>query len=183
MHCTARMGLSLDGFVARSGDELDFLPQPTDADLAEFSAWLASFDVILQGRRTWDVVQSFGSEAWPYGRTPVRVWTRAEPGEPPGPQRSPAHSFVRGADPQTVLEGLAGEGFGRVYVDGPSVVQQFLAAGLLDELDLGLVPVLIGNGVRLWGALPGDRRLELLACEVGAAGLVRVRYGLARAGA
>ncbi len=179
MKATIYMGMSLDGFVARPDDTLDFLPEPPAGDDLGFSAFLATIDVIVMGRRTFEVVQSFGPQLWPYGRTPVVVLSRGL-----DPTRRPAGApetvSVKSGEPAALLRELEATGARHAYVDGAVTARAFLAAGLIDELVITHVPVLIGSGVSLWGALPSDIRLQLIDSRVQPGGVVQSRYAVRR---
>ena len=68
MNVTVFAGLSLDGFLARKNDDLDFLP---DGGNSEYETFIATVDAILIGRRTFEKAPTSGS--WPYGKMPVLV--------------------------------------------------------------------------------------------------------------
>lgn len=165
----AFLGMSLDGFIAGPNDQLDWLERgggpPEDHG---FTAFFSSVDALLVGRRTWDVVSRF--EAWPYEGKRVFVLT-GRPAEGRHGER-----FLSGT-PAEVLATLAGEGVGRVYVDGGRVVSQFLAAGLLDELTVSILPVVIGAGIRLFEGAGPERWLSLESSRAFAGGMVQLRYG------
>lgn len=82
------------------------------------------------------------------------------------------------ADPAEVLRIAAAAGHRRLYIDGGRTVQSFLAAGLIDELTVTVVPVLLGAGVRLFGTLPSDVPLRLLSSQAYPFGFVRSRYAV-----
>jgi dihydrofolate reductase len=71
---------------------------------------------------------------------------------------------------------LAASGAHHLYVDGGTTVQGFLRAGQVDRLVITRVPVLIGEGIPLFGALPRDVRLQHVATEQYASGLVKREY-------
>ena len=127
---------------------------------------MASTDLLLMGRNSYDIVRTFPE--WPYGDKPVVVLTH-RPAEP-----RPHVSFWQGALAQ-VLGELWQEGARHIYLDGGEVVRQGLQAGLVDELTLFWVPVTLGRGVSLFaGTLPG--RLTPVSSVVLPSGLVRVVY-------
>ncbi|PYO12746.1 MAG: hypothetical protein DMD31_15570 [Gemmatimonadetes bacterium] len=74
---------------------------------------------------------------------------------------------------------LAARGFTHVYVDGGLTIQRFLQAGLINRLIIGRVPVLIGSGIPLFGALQRDIILRHVATRVYASGLVQSEYAVA----
>jgi dihydrofolate reductase len=88
---------------------------------------------------------------------------------------------VAAGDVNVIVAKLAMEGVKRAYVDGGSVIRAFLAARLIDELTLSLVPVLLGEGVQLFEAIRGaDTALELDGAESFGSGLAQLRYRVRR---
>ncbi len=131
------------------------------------AAFLGGIDTVLVGRATYDLVLTFAE--WPYVGKRVVVLTH----RPPAPRHG--ESFVAG-DPAAVLSGLAAAGSRCVYVDGGDVVSQWLAADLIDEITVTVVPRVLGAGRRLFrGELP-ERRLALVASRAHPSGLVRLTY-------
>jgi dihydrofolate reductase len=172
MRVSVYMGMSVDGFVARLDDRLDFLPLPPDDDDMGFSAFLSSVDVIVMGRRTFEVVLAHADSSWPYGDKPVVVLSRTV-------QRIPgarASVSVGSGEPAEIIASLEGRGLRHAYIDGAATARAFLAAGLVDQIDVTTVPVLIGTGISLWGALPADVALEHVETRVRRGGLVQTRY-------
>lgn len=168
---------SLDGCIARADDSLDWLEQanariPAGEDCG-FAEFLAGVDVLIMGRASFDKVLSFGAEAWPYGPRRVLVLTRR-------PLDVPAHLQERveasAEQPRTLLARLATEGFVHAYVDGGLTVQRFLADGLIDALTVTLIPVLLGAGKRLFGALPADQWLQAGPVKTWPFGFVQLSY-------
>jgi dihydrofolate reductase len=163
----AFLGMSLDGFIAGPKDELDWLERGGPPEDHGFEPFFASIDELLIGRRTWEVVS--GLPAWPYRDKQVNVLTHR-----PADGRH-GERFLSGS-PAGVLERLGEAGVRRVYVDGGQVVSQYLAAGLLDEFTVTVLPVVIWNGIRLFAGTGPERWLTLEASRVGASGLVQLRY-------
>ncbi len=128
-------------------------------------------DVLLMGRGTYEKALTF--DAWPYpGRTVLLLSRRAEAGADPRVQ------VVRDV-PQAVQE-ITALGARRVYLDGGQVVQSFLSAGLVQEITITTVPVLLGQGLRLFGHLEADVDLQHRATTVLGAGFVQSTYGISR---
>lgn len=154
---------SIDGFIARPDGTLDWLMQaqgaaPSGEDFG-YAAFMAGIDALVMGRRTFDTVLGF--DPWPYAGKPVHVMTRqptlAVPPALAGAVR------VRQEAPAALLAALAAEGVRAAYLDGGELIQAFLAEDLVDRLTVTSVPVLIGQGRRLFGPLPADRRWTLEA--------------------
>ena len=166
----AFLASSLDGFIAGPQDQLDWLPGH-DAGEDTFTPFMRQVGAILMGRRTYDVVEAFDGP-WPYGEVPVLVAT-TRPLHPKHPTLRP----VQGCIGELLAEASRCAGARDVYVDGGVMVRAALDAGRLDELTLTLIPILLGEGIRLFNG--GSRRA--LTCEsvreIGG-GMVQLRYRL-----
>lgn len=173
------LSVSVDGFVAGPGDDLS---NPLgDGGGKLFEWWTAGTEpiggdgrfrpparsrtvvdeafaigAIITGRRTFDIAGGWGGHH-PLG-APFFVLTHR-----------PVERFVGpGTDGTVVSDGIesalakaqAVAGDRSIGLCGPNVAQQYLAAGLLDGIELSLVPVLLGGGVRLFEALPGPVELQ-----------------------
>jgi dihydrofolate reductase len=78
--------------------------------------------------------------------------------------------------PAEIVSKLAASGAHHLYVDGGITIQGFLRAGLVERLVITRVPVLIGDGIPLFGALPHDLRLRHVATQHYPSGLVKSEY-------
>ncbi|RRR67038.1 MAG: dihydrofolate reductase [Candidatus Viridilinea halotolerans] len=172
MHTSIYLATSLDGFIARADGAIDWLPSGDDTgEDYGYQAFFASVDLLVMGRTTYDLVQSFG--AWPYGDKPVVVLSQR-------PLTIPAElaervTVMAGA-PQELAERLAARGFRHAYIDGGQTIQRFLAAGLIQRMILTRVPVLLGQGIPLFGPLPAERWWQHVATRSYANGLVQSEY-------
>lgn len=79
-------------------------------------------------------------------------------------------------EPAEIFSRLAASGVQHAYIDGGITIQGFLRAGLIQRLTVTRVPVLIGEGIPLFGALPRDIRLRHIATRTFASGLVQSEY-------
>lgn len=167
------VGISVDGFIARSDGSFDFL----DAGGNEphgFEEFWASVDALVMGRKTYETALSFGT--WPYGRKPVFVLSTQPLASAP---RGAVVEHVSG-DPRAIVAQLEARGIQHAYVDGGLTIQRFLEAGLIDRLTITRVPVLIGTGIPLFGPLSRDLKLEHVATREFAGGLVQSEYTVER---
>ena len=165
------IGTSLDGFIARTDGDIDWLVKFADADAVEaYDEFMAAIDVIVIGRGTFDKVFEFPS--WPYDR-PVFVLSRTLK-ELPGGVKDKA--TVLSLEPGDVLRYLSDKGYKAAYVDGGKVIQSFLAKDLIDSLTISKVPVLIGSGLPLFGSLEVDIAFEHVRTKTYSNGLVRSYY-------
>jgi dihydrofolate reductase len=163
------IGTSVDGFIARPDGALDFLP-PGGGEEHGYEAFMASVDALVIGRGTFETVEKF--EDWPYGQKRVVVLT----------SRPLDLSRIRGrvermnGPPHEIAARLDAEGVRHAYVDGGVTIRRFLRAGLIQRLIVTRVPVLIGSGIPLFGALDADIRLRHVATRAFASGLVQSEY-------
>ncbi len=172
---------SLDGFIARPDGSIDWLleanrqvPEGEDCGYAEF---MASVDALLMGRKTFDTVLGF--EAWPYVGKRVYVLSHTLTEVPASLRESVA--LIHG-EPHEVAAQLAERGHRRIYLDGGQTIQGFLAAGAVQELTITQVPVLIGAGRPLFGALPQDVHPQHVSTRAYPFGFVQTKYTLPSAG-
>lgn len=163
------VGISVDGFMARPDGALDFLP-PGGGEPHGYAEFIATVDALVIGRKTYDTVLAF--DAWPYADKPVFVLSSHALAD------APAGAIVErmSGEPSDIAAQLAARGFEHLYVDGGITIQQFLRAGLIQRLVVTRVPVLIGAGVPLFGALDRDIELTHVATRQYESGLVQSEY-------
>jgi dihydrofolate reductase len=164
------VGTSVDGFIARLNDDLDFLPEG-GGEPHGYDEFIGSVDAIVIGRKTFEKVLTF--EAWPYGDKRVVVLSSR-----PLDLSVVAGGVVEqmGGTPGEIVSRLAASGAHHLYVDGGIAIQEFLRAGLIQRLVITRVPVLIGEGIPLFGSLPHDVRLRHVATRHYSSGLVQSEY-------
>jgi dihydrofolate reductase len=131
-------------------------------------------DALVIGRKTYDTVLSF--DAWPYGEKPVFVLST----RPLALAPSGAIVERMSGDPAQIVSQLAGRGLRHIYVDGGITIQRFLRAGLIQRLIITRIPVLIGEGIPLFGPLPRDIVLTHVGTRQYASGLVQSEYMVVR---
>jgi dihydrofolate reductase len=171
MKATVFVGTSVDGFIARPDGALDFLP-PDGGEPHGYEEFMATVDALVIGRKTYETVLGF--DTWAYGDKPVFVLSSKALAP------APAGAVVEhlSGTPQQIVATLAARGIGHIYVDGGLTIQDFLRAGLIQRLVVTRVPVLIGEGIPLFGSLTRDIRLRHLETRQYASGLVRSEYAV-----
>lgn len=169
MRASVFVGTSLDGFIARANGDFDFLP-PGGGEPHGYEEFMATVDALVIGRNTFETVLNF--ESWPYGEKPVFVLsTRALPPVPIG-----AVVERMSAEPAEIVSQLASRGIQHIYVDGGITVQRFLRAGLIQRVIITRIPVLIGDGIPLFGETQRDIVLKHIATREYAGGMVQSEY-------
>jgi dihydrofolate reductase len=170
MTASVFVGASVDGFIARADGGLDWLPAG-GGEPHGYDEFMAGVDAIVIGRNTFEIVLGF--DPWPYGDKRVVVLS----------SRPLDLSAVRGGrveqragDPATIIADLAADGAPNLYIDGGITIQRFLRAGVIERLIVTRVPVLIGEGIPLFGSLDRDIRLSHIATRSYPSGLVQSDY-------
>lgn len=174
------IGVSLDGFIARRDGDIGWLTDPpdgvghaavaSDAPALEWDTFYPTVDHLVMGRGTYEKVLTFGF--WPYeGVHTLVVSTTLETDDP-------RVTVVRGI--AAAAAALADAGARVVYVDGGAVIRGFLRADLIDEVTLSVAPVLLGDGLPLFGDVGRDVRLRLTGSHVLGSGMVATTYEVCR---
>jgi len=164
------VGTSVDGFIARRNGDFDFLPEG-GGESHGYDEFMSSVDVLVIGRNTFEKVLTF--EKWPYAEKRVVVLS----------SRNIDVSNVRDAtiehmsgSPAEISDRLAAGGARHAYIDGGITVQRFLHARLIQRLIITRVPVLIGEGIPLFGLLPHDMQLRHVSTKTYPSGMVKSEY-------
>ena len=193
--------MSLDGFISGPDDEIGplhdwlftarpagkggweeaegkterfFGPEGVNRDI--LMAGMAIEGATVVGRRTYDVARGWGGK--PPGLGPYFVMTHDPP---PKDDVSSAFTFVTDGIESAVRQALAASKSGQVDLMGANVIQQGLRAGLVDELVIQVIPVLLGEGVRLFDQL-GAEHIHLNRTRVaeGPSGVTHLFYDVVR---
>lgn len=166
------VGISLDGYIARPNGAVDFLFMPKDYSMAPF---LATIDTAIMGRKTLDAALVMGGGAFSGSSMATYVFSRSKPaGERDGVvfiNESPA-SFIR------QLRKRPGKDVW--LMGGGELARAFLKADLVDGLYLGIVPVLLGEGIPLFSGGFPQRDFALVENKTYSKGLIALTYKRAR---
>jgi dihydrofolate reductase len=168
------LGISLDGYIARLDGSVDFLFMPKDYSMGSF---FATVDTAIMGRKTYEVgLKMGGSGAFAGYSLTYYVMSRSQPsGERNGlifTDRSPAALLAQ-------IRKRPGKNIW--LMGGGELARDFLKADLVDELYLGVVPVLLGQGLPLFPSGFPQRDFELLENKTFSKGLISLKYKRRRA--
>ena len=166
------VGVSVDGFMARVNGDLDWLDAGGDEPHG-YDEFMASIDALVIGRNTFEKVLTFGN--WPYGEKRVVILSSRPVDLAAAVGGNVEHMA---GPPAGIVAKLAARGVHNLYIDGGKTIQRFLSAGLIQRLIVTRVPVLIGEGIPLFGALPRDVRLHHVATRNFKGGLVQSEYSV-----
>lgn len=165
---------SLDGFIARPDGAVDWLPMPViGSEDYGYAAFLDATDTLVMGRKTYEQLPSFGP--WPYGGRRCVVFSATRGGT------RDEHAEFLDCDIAACVRELKKEpGAGVIWlVGGAEVIAACLAGGVVDEIILTTVPVLLGEGIRLFPETDWATRLSLRQVQAYSDGLVQHTYALA----
>lgn len=164
------LGISLDGYIARRDGAVDFLFMPKDYSMEPF---FKSVDTALMGRKTYEVALKMGGSFG--GSMRSYVFSRTLPsGERDG------LTFTSKSPPSLVSELRRSRGKHIWLMGGGELIRDFLKADLVDELYIGVVPVLIGEGIPLFAPGFPQRNFALEKNETFSRGLIALTYRRSR---
>lgn len=175
------MSMSLDGFIEDEHGSVSAL-YPDFAELQDsgyMQHWIERTGAVLMGRRTFDMAGDTDSYADTYEHQgPIFVVTHQPPERHPKENDRLTITFVTtGVEDAVALAEEAAKGKEVSAVGGVDILRQLLRAGLVDELDISIIPVLLGKGLHLFEDL-GDGHIvleKLRVTEVGQRTDVRFR--------
>lgn len=165
------IGTSLDGFIARKDGNIDWLVKFESTEIGEsYMQFMENIDAHVIGRGTFEKVLTF--ETWPFEKK-VFVLSNAI-------KNIPLHLVdkveIIAMSPVNVLNYLSNKGFTKIYIDGGKVIQQFLQADCVDEMIITKIPVLLGDGISLFGQLEHPIQFIHVSTKVFSNGLVKCQY-------
>jgi dihydrofolate reductase len=172
--CSVFIALSLDGFIARKDGNIDWLTYTGHGNGNEdygYRDFFGTIDTLVMGRSTYELALTF--KEWPYTGKRVVVLSS---GYPQIPDSLSGSVEIMSGLPTDIVERLSESGARHVYVDGGKTIQGFLEAGLIQEMTLTRIPVLIGDGIPLFGKLGRDIRFQHVETKAYQNGYVQSKY-------
>jgi dihydrofolate reductase len=166
------LGVSLDGYIARPDGSVDFLFMPKDYSMGPF---FKTVDTALMGRKTYEVgLRMSGGKFSNYGLTCYVFSRTMPPGERPG-------VTIVNESPKSFVAALRKQkGKNIWHMGGGELAREFLKDDLIDELYLGVIPTLIGEGIPLFPSGFPERKFSPLENKTYSQGLISLKYERAR---
>ncbi|MBW8332697.1 MAG: dihydrofolate reductase family protein [Prolixibacteraceae bacterium] len=164
------IAMSLDGYIAKQDDDISFLTDvEQEGEDYGYSKFIETIDAVILGRKTYDKILAMGID-WPYGDRKVFVLTRT-----PKPD-SGNIQFCSGNLPE-LISTLKSQKGKNIYCDGGAeTIHQLLQEDLIDELTISIIPVLLGDGIRLFKGGLQEQKLQLINVKSFEKGLVQMHY-------
>lgn len=162
------LGISLDGYIARKNDDVDFLFMPKDYSMTPF---FATIDTAIMGRKTFDVAMKMGGGGFTGSSMKSYVMSRTQP-----PGERDGVEFVNSSPVTLVAEIRKRPGKNIWLMGGGELARDFLKADLVDELYIGIVPTLLGEGIPLFPSGFPQREYELVENKTYSRGMIALKY-------
>jgi dihydrofolate reductase len=166
------LGISLDGYIARPDGAVDFLFMPKDYSMAPF---FKTIDTAIMGRKTLDVGLKMGSGSFDSAGMVTYVFSKYQP---PGERNGV--TFVNEPPAKLVARLRKRRGKDIWLMGGGLLARSFLQADLVDGLYLGIVPVLLGEGIPLFPPGFPQRNFTLVENKTYSKGLIALKYKRSR---
>ena len=161
------VGISLDGYIARPDGSVDFLFMPKDYSMAEF---FKRVDTAVMGRKTYEVGLKMGG-GFAEGGMKSFVFSRSMGSGERG------DVTIVAEPPKQFMEAVRGtKGKDIWLMGGGELTREFLREDIVDEIHLGVVPVLIGEGIAAFPSGFPERKFALVENKTYSRGLIALRY-------
>jgi dihydrofolate reductase len=161
---------SLDGYIAKPNDNLDFLSiveqEGQDYGYAEF---IKTVDAVIVGRKTYDKVIAMGFD-FPHADKDAYIMTRT-----PRPSIGSVKFYT--GNLKSLVTKLKSESGKNIFCDGGAeIVNELLKHNLIDEFIISVIPILLGNGIKLFEDNRPEQKLELVSTKQFNKGLAQLHY-------
>ena len=183
MKCSVYIATSADGYIATPDGGVDWLQTAgnSEADMGSedmgFQSFMDSVDCMIMGRKCMEVISSMNltSAQWPYGDVRIVVLSNTVK-EPPENLRGKVEMYS--GDIHDLILQLESSGFKHAYVDGGSTITSFINLKLIDEMTITRAPVLLGEGIPLFGKIHKSVNLGKATASAFANGFTQVKYSV-----
>ncbi len=164
------IAMSLDGYIAKPNDDLSFLSivqkEGEDYGYADF---VSTVDTVILGRKTYDWVRKQVGE-FPHADKNAYIITRTS-------RPTIGKTTFYSGDLTELVRKLKGEKGKNVFCDGGAeIVNELLKNDLLDEIIISVIPILVGNGTRLFKDNRPEQKLKLVNVKTFDTGLTQLHY-------
>jgi len=181
MKCSVFIATSADGFIAKNNGSVDWLHTAgipgadlgDDADMG-FKQFMASIDCMIMGRKCMDMIHSMQltKQQWPYGDTRIIVLSNTLTKLPAFPGKVELYC----GDIKALLNNLESQGHHHAYVDGGTTIQGFINLELINQMTITRAPVLLGQGIPLFGKTKKDIKLTQCSAKAYANDFIQEHY-------
>ncbi len=183
MKCSVYIATSADGYIAASDGDVDWLHTAGNQEIdmgsedMGFKAFMGSVDCMIMGRKCMEKISSFNltPEQWIYGDMPIVVLSNTVK-EPSDNLHGKIEMYS--GDINELVQNLGNRGFKHAYIDGGSTITSFLNLELIDEMIITKAPVLLGEGIPLFGKINRSVKLEKAEAKAFKNDFVQIKYSV-----
>ena len=164
------IAMSLDGYIAKPGDDLSFLELvEKDGEDYGYSDFISSVDAVIMGRKTYDWVMKQVCE-FPHTDKETYIITRSK-------RDSQGRINFYNGNLRELVVSLKNKKGKNIFCDGGAeIVNELLKEELIDELIISVIPVLVGDGIKLFQDERPEQILKLISVQSYDTGLVQLHY-------
>lgn len=164
------IAMSLDGYIAKPNDDLSFLQivEQSGEDYG-YTEFISSVDTVIMGRKTYDWIMKNVSE-FPHSNLETYIITKSLH------EKQEKINFYSG-NLKELTEELKIKNGKNIFCDGGAeIVNELLKTNSIDEMIISIIPILLGNGKRLFSVEVPEQKLELISANTFEKGLVQLHY-------
>lgn len=183
MRCSVYIATSADGYIAELDGGIDWLHTSgnLDVDMGHedmgFQSFIGSVDCMIMGRKCMEMIANFNltPEQWPYGDMRIIVLsnTITKPSE-----NLPSNVEMFSGDLNELVLNLEKDGCKHAYIDGGATITAFLNLKLINDMIITKVPVLLGEGLPLFGKICHKIKLENVETKAFKNDFMQVKYSV-----
>lgn len=154
---------SIDGYIADSNGGVEWLhetPNPEGIDMG-YAEFKAQIDAIVMGRNSFETILGFGID-WPYNK-PVFILSSTLKEISP---KLEGKVFLLNGPPLEIIDKIHEQGYRSLYIDGGKTISNFLEQDLIDEMIITTIPVVLGNGTRLFSSFQNKLHFKCVKTEI-----------------
>ena len=183
MKCSVYIATSIDGYIATPDGGVDWLHTSgnLEAEMGSedmgFQSFMDSVDCIIMGRKCMEMISSMNitSEQWPYGD--VRIVVLSNTVKEPPENLSGKIEMYSGNIQELIIK-LESSGFKHAYIDGGTTITSFINLELINEMTITKSPVLLGEGIPLFGKINKNVKLEKAKVSAFPNDFIQVKYSV-----
>ena len=166
MKCSVYIATSVDGFIAKNDGSVDWLHSAgnSEAEMGDqadmgMAEYMASVDSMVMGRKCMEMISSMNltPEQWPYGDTRIVVLSNTLK---EAPENMKGKVEMYSGDLNALITQLEADGHKHAYIDGGTTIQAFINLDLINEMTITRAPILLGEGISLFGKTAKNIKLE-----------------------
>lgn len=182
MKCSVFIATSVDGFIAKNDHSIEWLHSAgnQNVDMSAhgdmgMSAYMSTVDCMIMGRKCMEVISSFNltPEQWPYGN--IKIYALSNTIKE-APENLKGKVEMYSGDLIELISKLEESGYKHAYIDGGTTIQAFLNLKLINEMTITRAPVLLGEGIPLFGKTFSDIRLTQAKAVAYPNDFIQVKY-------